>query len=204
MPDGSFLSHDSTPVQASSRVGHNNAIRVVIARGADDLMRCMVIRATVWLTMPQARYDEHYDENDFSCTHLLVFDGDEPVGTLRLRWLRDEARFERLSIREEHRSLPVLRRLIEFAFKLIASKGYTHASGLTREKGLKFWQRRGAAACGAPIGYHGEEVFPIRITLKDPANPVLALGPGNAAYEAMMLLPESRLMTAQSLQQRVA
>ncbi len=196
MPDGSFFSENEALGLASSRLRDSKEIRVVIARGADDLMRCMVIRATVWLTMPNARFDEHYDENDFSCTHLLVFEGDEPIGTLRLRWLKDEARFERLSIREDHRSLLVLRRLIEFAFKLIASKGYTYASGMTREKGVKFWQRRGAAICGTPVVYHGEEVVPIRITLDSDAHPTLAKGPGHPDYEALMLLPESRLMRA--------
>lgn len=192
MPDGSFF------VPASASVKHEstryNHIRVAVARGADDMMACMVIRATVWLTMPGAIYSEHFDENDFSCTHLIVFSGDEPIGTLRLRWLRDEARFERLSIREEHRSLSVLRRLIEFAFDLIAAKGYTRASGMTRERGLKFWTRRGATVVGEPVSYHGEQVVPIQIHLPAAAHPSLAAGPGHPDYEAALLLPESRLI----------
>ncbi|MCW2240390.1 GNAT family N-acetyltransferase [Azospirillum canadense] len=201
MPDGSFFLSETpaTAVSATSTSRRYNHIRVQVARGHDDLMACMVIRATVWLTMPGAVYSEHYDENDFSCTHLIVFSGDEPVGTLRLRWLRDEARFERLSIREEHRSLPVLRRLVEFALDLIAAKGYTRASGMTRERGLKFWDRRGAKVVGAPVPYHGEAVVPIQIHLTETAHPALAAGPGHPAYEAALLLPESRLMERRSV-----
>lgn len=201
MPDGSFFLPETSTCAVSEKAASRryNHIRVQVARGHDDLMACMVIRATVWLTMPGAVYSEHYDENDFSCTHLIVFSGDEPVGTLRLRWLAGEARFERLSIREEHRSLPVLRRLIEFAFDLIAAKGYTRASGMTRDRGLKFWQRRGARVVGEAVRYHGEAVYPIQIQLPEAAHPALASGPGHPAYEAALLLPESRLLERAAL-----
>lgn len=201
MPDGSFhhIQDKFTDMAAENKRDGSKDVIVRIAKSHDDMVACMVIRGTVWLTTPGAIYSEHYDENDFSCTHLIVFRGNEPAGTLRLRWLRDEARFERLSIREEHRSLAVLRGLVEFALNLIASKGYTRASGMTRDRGMKFWQRRGAAPVGQPVQYHGETVFPIQIHLTAGAHPALAAGPGDPDYEAAMLMPESHLMQRSSL-----
>ncbi|WP_448208193.1 GNAT family N-acetyltransferase [Azospirillum sp. sgz302134] len=195
MPDGSFAlpeTENTRPARTASR--HDNSIRISIASGADDMQRCVAIRAIVFLSAPGSSYNEQFGENDFSCTHLLAWVGDEPVGTLRLRWLAGEARFERLAIREEYRSLTMLRRLIDFAMRLIASKGYSHASGLTRERALRFWTRRGAVPVGEPVPYHEEALVPIRINLAPAAHPTLAAGPGHPQYEALLLQPESRLM----------
>lgn len=182
----------STAANSNVNLGSRTKnIRVSVARNADDMQRCVAIRGAVWLNVPGAKYDEQFGENDYSCTHLLAWCDDEPVGTLRLRWMEGEARFERLSVREEFRSFPLLRKIIDTAMALISAKGYRHASGLTRESALRFWQRRGATVVGEPFMYHDEPLIPIRIVLGMPAHPALSLGPGHRDYEQAMLSPES-------------
>ncbi len=48
-------------------------------------------------------YEEEFDGNDFSSTHLLGYVGDEPAGCLRIRYFASFAKIERLAVRHEFR-----------------------------------------------------------------------------------------------------
>ncbi len=60
-------------------------------------MRIAAVRNSVYIGEQECPYDEEYDGNDLSATHLLAYIGDEPVGCLRLRFFADFAKFERAS-----------------------------------------------------------------------------------------------------------
>ena len=88
-----------------SYVSHSGTrnIGITVARTFDDLMRVAAIRNSVYIGEQECPYDEEYDGNDLSATHLLAYIGDEPVGCLRLRFFADFAKFERVAIRKEYR-----------------------------------------------------------------------------------------------------
>jgi hypothetical protein len=73
-----------------------------------------------------------FDGNDWQATHVIVYADDEPVGTVRIRWFRDFAQFERTSFRKAWRSPAVIKACAQFAFDHVARKGFdrviTHAS----------------------------------------------------------------------------
>ena len=68
-------------------------------------MRVAAIRNSVYIGEQECPYEEEYDGNDLSATHLLAYIGDEPVGCLRLRFFADFAKFERIAIRKEFRKI---------------------------------------------------------------------------------------------------
>ena len=67
-------------------------------RSLDELQMAAAIRAAVFMSEQACPYEEEYDGNDLCGTHFLLFDGGEPVGTLRVRWFADFAKLERIAL----------------------------------------------------------------------------------------------------------
>lgn len=178
--------------------GHQRPdVRVTLAETPMEQVMAFSIRASVFLAEPGCRYHDEFDANDFASSHLLVWVGDEPVGTLRLRWFCGFARFERMAIRPEYRSLRVFLRLVRFAMALCAAKGYPEVVGLSREAGVGFWKRFGAIVVGTPISYHGEVLFPLRYKLPSSTHRLLARGTADAGaqhFEEALSWPERQLV----------
>ncbi|WP_431860164.1 GNAT family N-acetyltransferase [Azospirillum sp.] len=203
MPDGGRVEEltSATVDLASATQSRADDIRVTIASGFDDLVRCMVIRGVVWLGEDEAKdrtdYASLFDPNDHSCTHLLVWVGDEPAGTMRLRWNHGFVRFERLAVRTRFRSFRLFRRLARFAFDLAAAKGFTHANALARLGTEKAWKLVGAEIVGPELEFHGERAFPMVATLTGRTCTALAAGlaaAGNMDFEEAIGLPDAKLM----------
>ncbi len=57
-------------------------IGVTIARNFEDLNRVVAMRSAVYIGEQECPYEEEFDGNDLSATHLLVYIGHEPVGLL--------------------------------------------------------------------------------------------------------------------------
>src|SRR4051794_10887257 len=58
-------------------------LSVTIARSLEDVMRVMTIRSAVYMGEQECPYDEEFDGNDFSATHLIGYVGNEPAACLR-------------------------------------------------------------------------------------------------------------------------
>jgi predicted GNAT family N-acyltransferase len=123
-----------------------NHIRAAPARSLDDLMRVMCIRSTVFMGEQTCPYDEEFDGNDFvGATHILAWVGDEPAGTMRLRWFANFSKVERVSIRRDFRGGPVACAMIDLAVTLSARKGYRQILGHIQRRLVPFWARYGKA-----------------------------------------------------------
>jgi predicted GNAT family N-acyltransferase len=118
-------------------------IGVTMARTMEDLARVITIRGAVYIGEQECPYDEEYDGNDLSATHLLVYVGDEPVGCLRVRYFADFAKIERLAVRKEFRKTRAAFQLVRAAFKLCQKKGYTRIYGHSQVRLVNFWSRFG-------------------------------------------------------------
>lgn len=171
-------------------------VHVFLAESQNDMAMAFAVRACVFLAEPDCRYRDEFDENEYCCSHLLVTVGGEPVGTLRLRWFANFARFERMAIRPQCRSLKVFRSLVRFAMGLCAAKGYRHVIGLSRPAGVRFWKRFGGQVVGEALEYHGETLVPMRYELPDATHRAIrlgAMGAGLPAFEEALGRPESEL-----------
>lgn len=118
-------------------------IGITIAHTFDDLMRVAAIRNAVYIGEQECPYDEEYDGNDLSATHLLAYIGDEPVGCLRLRFFADFAKFERVAIRKEFRKSRAAIQLVQASLKFCQKKGYRRVLGHAQTRLIAFWTRFG-------------------------------------------------------------
>jgi predicted GNAT family N-acyltransferase len=114
---------------------------VTIARSIEDLMRAVSIRSAVYVSEQKCPYDEEFDGNDLSATHLLAYSGNEPVGCLRIRYFADFAKIERLAVRNEFRHLGVGSQLVRAAIELCQIKGYQRIYAHSQKRLLEFWSQ---------------------------------------------------------------
>jgi predicted GNAT family N-acyltransferase len=99
-------------------------LSVKVARSFDDLMRVVSIRSAVYIGEQECPYDEEYDGNDMSGTHLLGFVGEEPAGCVRIRFFAEFAKIERLAVRKEFRHTRLAMQLARASIELARMKGY--------------------------------------------------------------------------------
>jgi len=118
-------------------------IGITVARSFDDLMRVAAIRNSVYIGEQECPYDEEYDGNDLSATHLLAYIGDEPVGCMRLRFFGDFAKFERVAVRKEYRRSRAAIQLIRAGLQFCQKKGYVRVIGHAQSRLTSFWTRFG-------------------------------------------------------------
>jgi hypothetical protein len=85
--------------------------------------------------------DIAFDGNDLQSTHFVVYNGDEPIGALRVRWFKDFAKLERSAFRKEFRDMRTLRFAAEFVFDHIARKGYPFVVTHAKPVYARLWQK---------------------------------------------------------------
>ncbi len=110
-------------------------------RSLDELQMAAAIRAAVFMSEQACPYEEEYDGNDLCGTHFLLFDGVEPVGTLRVRWFADFAKLERIALLPRERGRMGLRVLLAEMFELVARKGYRRMLGQIQARLWPVWSR---------------------------------------------------------------
>jgi hypothetical protein len=114
-------------------IGHNS-IRVEIVTTMEQLQHAYAIRAICFMEDTGLVVGHAFDGNDLQATHVIIYNDEEPIGALRIRWFKDFAKIERSAFRKAYRNPRHLKAAAEFVFKHIARKGYsrviTHASPL--------------------------------------------------------------------------
>lgn len=123
--------------------GTGRDLSVTIARTFDDMMRITTIRSAVYVAEQECPYDEEFDGNDFSATHLIGYVGNEPAGCLRVRYFADFAKIERLAVRREFRNTRLSFQVVRAGIELCRAKGYQRLYGHSQKRLLNFWGRFG-------------------------------------------------------------
>jgi predicted GNAT family N-acyltransferase len=118
-------------------------LSVRIARTIDDFMRAVAIRGAVYIGEQECPYNEEFDGNDFSATHLIGYVNDEPAGCLRIRYFADFAKVERLVVRKEFRSSGLARNIVHAGVTLCQSKGFEQVYVYAQKRLVKFWAKCG-------------------------------------------------------------
>jgi len=125
-------------------------LSVRVARTIDDFMRAAVIRGAVFIGEQKCPYDEEFDGNDFSATHLIGYVGNEPAGCLRIRYFSDFVKLERLVVRREFRSSGLARQLVNAGVEFCRTKGYTRMCTYAQKRLVKFWGKCGFSISDTP------------------------------------------------------
>lgn len=118
-------------------------LAVKVARTFDDLMRAVSIRGAVYIGEQECPYEEEFDGNDFSATHLIGYVGDEPAGCMRIRYFADFAKVERLVLRKEFRSSGLARHIVRAGVELCERKGYRLVHVYAQKRLVNFWTKAG-------------------------------------------------------------
>ena len=133
-----------TPLYDGYRRGAGaQRLSVTIARNLEDMMRVMTIRSAIYIGEQHCPYEEEFDGNDFSATHLIGYVGDEPAACLRLRYFADFAKVERLAVRKEFRHTRLAFQLVRAGIELCRMKGYRRLYGHAQKRLVNFWARFG-------------------------------------------------------------
>src|SRR6266853_2324589 len=134
---------EATACAMPSRQPPGPYVSVRVARTIDDFMRAAVIRGAVFIGEQKCPYDEEFDGNDFTATHLIGYVGSEPAGCLRIRYFSDFAKLERLVVRKEFRSIGLGRQIVRAGVELCEMKGYGRIHAYSQKRLVKFWDKSG-------------------------------------------------------------
>ena len=161
---------------------------MTIARTLEDVMRVTSIRSAVYMAEQECPYDEEFDGNDFSATHLIGYVGNEPAGCLRVRYFADFAKIERLAVRRDfarrasrsdrarrHRTLPY--------------QGVRQLYGHSQKRLLNFWGRFGFQPLEGGKEFYFSDFDYVEIVLDTTPHPK-AISIGVDPY--IMIRPEGR------------
>lgn len=118
-------------------------VSVTVARTIEDFMRVVTIRSAVYMAEQECPFDEEFDGNDFSATHLIGYVGDEPAACLRIRYFANFAKVERLAVRREFRRSRLSFQISKAAIELCRAKGYCRIYAHAQKRLLNFFDRLG-------------------------------------------------------------
>jgi predicted GNAT family N-acyltransferase len=107
------------------------------------MARVIAIRGAVYMGEQRCPFEEEFDGNDFSATHLICHKDGEPVGCMRIRYFADFAKLERLAVRNESRHAGLAGRIVDTAIELCRKKGYRVLYAHAQARLLGFWEQRG-------------------------------------------------------------
>jgi predicted GNAT family N-acyltransferase len=142
--DGKDEERNSAPLYDGYRgCAKARDLSVTIARTFEDVMRVMTIRSAIYLGEQHCPYEEEFDGNDFSATHLIGYVGNEPAACLRIRYFADFAKIERLAVRKEFRNTRLAFQLVRAGIELCRVKGYRRLYGHAQKRLTGFWARFG-------------------------------------------------------------
>src|SRR6185503_21185593 len=118
-------------------------ITVSVVRTLEDLMRVVSMRTSVYISEQACPYDEEFDGNDLSATHLLGYVGGELAGCLRIRFFADFAKLERVAVKREFRHTRLSFQMARAAIEFCRVKGYRRIYGHAQKRLVNFWSRFG-------------------------------------------------------------
>jgi predicted GNAT family N-acyltransferase len=164
-------------------------ISVTVAHSFDDMMKALAIRSVVYFGEQQCPYDEEFDGNDFSASHLIAYRGKEPIGCLRIRYFGSFAKLERVAILPAFRQCGTGTKLVGAAVELCRAKGFGTLYAHAQTRFLPFWERLGfkAALDTRAFVFSDHEYIEIEKDVT-PISELLALG----ADPFVLIRPEGR------------
>ena len=119
-----------------------------IAETSDERLRCLLVRAIVFMEEQQVSCTEEMDGLDQDALQILGEIGGEPVATARIRFFGDCAKLERLAIRKAWRGQGKGERLLEFMLAAARARGYRKFKLHGQERLRTFYEKHGFRAEG--------------------------------------------------------
>ena len=94
-----------------------------LAMKMEDSLQAFAVRAACFIGEMEVPFSEEFDGHDYGATHVIAYIGDEPIGTVRVRWFKSFAMTERLAVMQRFRGHNVGQLLLERCRQLAESRG---------------------------------------------------------------------------------
>jgi predicted GNAT family N-acyltransferase len=152
-------------------------VSTTVVRSIEDFMRVVAVRSATFVAEQDCPYEEEFDGNDFSASHLLAYVGKEPVGCLRIRYFAGFAKLERLAVRHEFRSRNIGTRLMKAGVEFCRTKGYRRIYGRAQKDLLNYYVNMGWKQLEGSSEFFFSDYAYIEIVIDTEPNPnAIALG----------------------------
>ena len=119
----------------------DNTIRIVVATNSEQLLDAYSVRSICFMEEKGIPARSIFDGNDFQATHIVVYSGDEPIGSNSLAMVQQFRQDGTNGCAKGVQKYPSLQRLGSFAVEHAARKGYTKAVTLAEAQYAKIWTR---------------------------------------------------------------
>jgi len=175
-----------------SNIAHSiggEAVTTKLAMKMEDSLQAFAVRAACFIGELDVPYSEEFDGHDFGATHIIAYVGDEPVGTLRVRWFQSFAMPERLAVMQRFRGNGIGQLLIERCRKLAESRGCNMLYTQSLPQDVKYWEKHGWRRLVAEEAGAGPKRVVAMVKAVDPSKPL----PEVEAPEAVVLRREPQL-----------
>jgi predicted GNAT family N-acyltransferase len=129
--------------EVPAKAPQQDAITIRVVRSMEEMARVIAIRSAVYMGEQHCPFEEEFDGNDFSASHLICHKGREPVGCMRIRYFADFAKLERLAVRGESRNAGLAGQMVDAAIELCRKKGYRVLYAHAQKRLVNFWEQRG-------------------------------------------------------------
>ena len=155
----------------------HNLLRTEIVTSYEQLLHAYALRAICFMEEHGVKAQQTFDGNDYQATHVIMYAGDEPIGTIRIRWFKNFAKFERTCFRQAFRNTHTLKAFASFIFDHVARKGYDKVITHAQPKYARLWRMilgfKKAEGKG-PVYFDGHEEPYIELVkeLTPPANAI--------------------------------
>ena len=163
------------------------AVTIKLAMRMEDSLQAFAVRAACFIGELDVPYSEEFDGHDFGATHIIAYVGDEPAGTLRVRWFQSFAMPERLAVIQRFRGHNIGQLLLERCRKLAESRGSNMLYAQVLPTDVKYWEKQGWRRLVAERGDDQRIVGMVRAV--DPSKPL----PDVEAPESVVLRREAQL-----------
>jgi ElaA protein len=130
-----------------------------------ELDAALALRHAVFVEEQAVPWAEEVDGRDGEALHLVALRGDEVVGTCRLLWWRDSARFGRLAVAPAERGRGIGAALLAAAEEVAAMFGIRRIALHAQTQALTLYERAGYAPCGERFHEAGLEHLPMEKVL---------------------------------------
>ncbi len=100
------------------------SIEAKVVSNAEELMQVFAIRSAVYMAEQRCPYEEEFDGNDYTATHILGLVDGKPAACLRMRWFAGFAKAERMTALRAYRGSGVIDAVAGKCFDLAERKGY--------------------------------------------------------------------------------
>jgi predicted GNAT family N-acyltransferase len=152
-------------------------VSITVVRSIEDFMRVVAVRSATFVAEQDCPYEEEFDGNDFSASHLLAYVGKEPVGCLRIRYFAGFAKLERLAVRHEFRNRHIGTRLMKAGVEFCRAKGYRRIYGRAQKDLLNYYVNMGWKQLEGSSEFFFSDYAYIEIVIDTDPNPnAIALG----------------------------